>query len=222
MLSTILSAALLGSQFALALPAAHGGPGWYSTATSPASASQTPFKFPLPNGFPNIQIPSTKLTTIEKAAHGTLPNTPLASKLAPADVTSFQLIAFNEIFEVAFFSSLLRNITSNVAGFGVGSPEVQKSVVKALRAVHAQEQLHALGANAILTAAGAEAIQPCEYIFPSDNFDSAISLARTFTDVVMGTLQDAQNGLAVNGDDEYVGLIGAIIGQGEWRRLFAI
>ena len=123
------------------------------------------------------------------------------------------MIAFNELFEVAFFTSLINNITNNVPGFEVGSPAVKDFVLKTLIAVQAQEELHALGANGILTSAGATPIQPCEYIFPSSDFDTAINFARTFTDVVLGTLQDAQNGLAVNGDDALVALLGSVIGQ---------
>lgn len=88
-------------------------------------------------------------------------------------------------------------------------------VIEALTAVQAQEELHALGANGILTTAGATAIQPCKYVFPSDSFDTAIDFARTFTDVVLGTLQDVQFGLASSGGDDIdlVPLVGAIIGQ---------
>ena len=49
--------------------------------------------------------------------------------------------------------------------------------------------------------------------FPVDNLDDAINLARTFTDVVLGTLQDAQNAFATDGDSELVSLIGSIIGE---------
>lgn len=79
--------------------------------------------------------------------------------------------------------------------------------------MQAQEELHALGANGILATAGQTPIQPCEYVFPSADFDSAINFARTFTDVVLGTLQDAQAGLAANGDAELIPLIGSVIGQ---------
>ena len=98
-------------------------------------------------------------------------------------------------------------------GFEIGTPAVRDFVLKTLVAVQAQEELHALGANGILASAGATPIQPCEYVFPSTDFDTAINFARTFTDVVLGTLQDVQNGLAVNGDDSLVALVGSIIGQ---------
>ena len=123
------------------------------------------------------------------------------------------MVAFGEIFEVAFFTSLVQNITDNVPGFEITSAAVKNFVLEALTVVIAQEELHALGANAILSSAGATPIQPCEYIFPSDTFDTAINFARTFTDVVLGALQDVAAGLNANGDGELIPLIASIIGQ---------
>lgn len=128
-------------------------------------------------------------------------------------MTVFELIAFNELFEVAFFTSLIQNITNDVPGFEIGNAGVKKFVLDALVAVQGQEELHALGANGILSSAGQTPIQPCEYIFPSDSFETAINFARTFTDVVLGTLQDAQAALNANGDGELIPLLGSIQGQ---------
>ena len=78
-----------------------------------------------------------------------------------------------------------------------------------------QEQVHAIGVNAILANAGAETIQPCKYQFPVDSYTSAILLAQTFTDVVLGVLPAAALGFAEDGGDE-VGLIpifGSILAQ---------
>ncbi|GIZ41735.1 hypothetical protein CKM354_000503100 [Cercospora kikuchii] len=171
-----------------------------------------PFKFPLANGFPNIDIPSDALNQIQLQAHGTLPNTPLPTSLSDAGATTFQAIAFNELFEVAFFTSLLQNLTSDA--FSLGPSQYAKNfIIDALTAVQAQEELHLLGANAILSSAKRTPIQPCQYIFPGvDSFDSAISTASLFTDVVLGTLQSAENTFATNGDD-VIRLIASIIGQ---------
>ncbi|KAK5165430.1 uncharacterized protein LTR77_008959 [Saxophila tyrrhenica] len=233
MLKTLASVVLLSTSVAIAAPwggsqqfggKPHPPPGFFPSHGdhgkfgghgygSGNGSGQVPFTFPLANGFPNIKNPSPALTQIEKQAHGTLPNTPLSPTLQTGDNTIFELIAFNELFEVAFFTSLINNITQGVEGFEIGSPVVKNFVLNALITVQAQEELHALGANGILTAAGETPIQPCEYIFPSADFDSAIGFARTFTDVVLGTLQDALAGLAANGDEEYIPLIGSIIGQ---------
>jgi hypothetical protein len=76
-----------------------------------------------------------------------------------------------------------------------------------------QEELHSLNAAGALKSQGLNPIQTCQYAFPTTTFADAIVLANTFTDVVMGTLQDvivhfANAGLAAN-----AGGIGAVIGQ---------
>lgn len=78
-----------------------------------------------------------------------------------------------------------------------------------------QEKLHALGVNAILENSGIEAIAPCTYTFPKNNFLGAITLANTFTDVVLGTLPEAQAAFAADAADEspLVPLLGSVIGQ---------
>lgn len=52
-----------------------------------------------------------------QAAGGTLPNTPLPTALPADAVQTLQVIAYNEIFEVAYFSSLLANVTNGVDGY---------------------------------------------------------------------------------------------------------
>lgn len=72
-----------------------------------------------------------------------------------------------------------------------------------------------LAANGVLANAKAETIQPCQYSFPVDNFDDAIALAQTFTEVVLGVLPVAQGLFAANGADELglVPIVGSIIAQ---------
>lgn len=207
MLSQLLVTALLGlsaTASPVANPPSYGGG---------SSKGQVAFKFPLTNGFPNIKVPSPELTEIQKNAHGTLPNTALPTKINDTSAANLQLIAFNEIFEVAYFSSLLNNVTHGSYGQEIGSKAAKNMVINAIKTVRAQEELHALGANAILASAGRTTIKPCEYIFPVDKFDDAITLAYTFTDVVLGTLQAAQFAFAEDGDAELVPLVGSIIGQ---------
>lgn len=60
---------------------------------------------------------------------------------------------------------------------------------------------------------GAFAPPPCTYNFPTTSFESAISLAATFTAVVLGTLQDASQLLATNGDAGPVRAVASVIGQ---------
>lgn len=88
-------AALFGAAYAGKIPRAYGEP----------SA----------NGFPNPS--ADQQVAIAKQAGGKLPNSPPASSLGDNTATAFQLIAFNELFETSFFTSLINNITSGVPGY---------------------------------------------------------------------------------------------------------
>lgn len=83
-----------------------------STAASLVAAA--PFSYPLANGFPNLN--STATQQVFKLAGGTLPNGALPTSLKAAGVQNLQLIAANELFETAYFTELLANITGKVAG----------------------------------------------------------------------------------------------------------
>ncbi|KAL8718603.1 MAG: hypothetical protein Q9225_004288, partial [Loekoesia sp. 1 TL-2023] len=174
-----------------------------------------PFKFPLPDGFPS---PSpAQLAQIEKGAGGTLASSFLPTSLKSGAVTALELLANNELFEVAFFSELLTNITSNVPGYDAAStaPLDRALLIKSISAIVNQEELHALGANAILAGAKQPPIAPCQYDFPVRNFREAILLAQTFTDIALGTVPVAQALFAADGGEELrnVPLLGSILGQ---------
>jgi len=111
-----------------------------------------------------------------------------------------------------FFTSLVSNITNNVYGFNLGYNE-REFIIQALRAVVAQEELHALNANGALAHFNAGPIQPCQYVFPTTDFRSAIALASTFTDVVLGTLQDVIVLLGKNGDAAVTRGVASVVGQ---------
>lgn len=182
---------------------------------SAAIVSAVPFKFPLPDGFP---APSpAQLAMIEAEAQGSLPNGPLPTVLKDAGVTTLQLLALNEIFEVAYFTELLANVTNDVPGYDAASiaPLDKAYVVDTLNVVANQEKLHALGVNGVLTSANHTAIQPCEYQFPVTNFTQAIALAQTFTDIVLGTLPEAQAIFAADAGDEspLIPLFGSVLAQ---------
>lgn len=131
--------------------------------------------YPLPDGFP---APTSKqLQAIQDQALGALPGGALPTKLDKDSITSFQLVAFNELFEVAFFNSLLYNVTHNVKGYTDLRGETKAYVVETLKAVVAQEQLHALAANAVLKNVKAQTIEPSkEYFYGVESFDQAIAL----------------------------------------------
>ncbi|GAM87528.1 hypothetical protein ANO11243_055540 [Dothideomycetidae sp. 11243] len=210
--------ALFGAA-ALAAPVA-------TSCTSSIAVRETPFTFPIANGFPNLS--DSALAQVEQQAHGELPNSKLPDGIADRTATVFSLIAFNEFFEVAFFSDLLANITAGVTGYRVGDPglpsaPIQSSVIEVLTQILAVEQLHNTGANKILSAASRTPIQPCRYTFPSATFVDAIAFASTFTDVVLGTLQSAIHTLALDGDVDFTNLLASVIGdeaeQEAWFRI---
>lgn len=91
---------------------------------SAAPAVTRDFTDPTTNGFPNPN--AQQLMIIEKEADGQISNAPPPPTLANSSLTAFQLIAFNELFEVAFFSSLVYNITNNVTGFETDADERMK------------------------------------------------------------------------------------------------
>ena len=76
-----------------------------------------------------------------------------------------------------------------------------------LTTIMAHEELHTLNANVALKHFGIQPIQPCQYTFPASDFKFAVALASTFTDVVLGTLQDIETKLAMNGDFGLVRLV---------------
>jgi len=157
-----------------------------------SAANAVPFSFPLNNGFPYLN--PTALAAVEKTAGGSLPNTPLASYPGPNGIAALQLIAFNEIFEVAYFSSLLNNVTTGAAGYIIEEEFERNYIIDTLTTIVAQEELHAIEANAALGAfsmqgGGAQPIMACQYKFPVNSFYSAIALTGTFADLVLGTLQ---------------------------------
>ena len=214
MYGTIVSAALMGlSALASARPMMATGTG-SSMPMSTGSAggfNASDFKFPLGNGFPNIKNPSSQLNKIEQQAHGTLPNGTAPPPPKSNSLTSLGFIAFNELFEVAFFTELISNITHNVAGYDQISN--REEVLATLKVVLAQEELHELNANGAFNKFTGKTIEPCQYKFPVDNFYDAIALASKFTDVVLSTLPDIQTVFADDGDNELIRGVGSVIGQ---------
>ncbi|KAJ5587597.1 uncharacterized protein N7459_003362 [Penicillium hispanicum] len=175
----------------------------------------------LPDGMPN---PSpSELKKIEENAHGTLPNGPPPPVISDLGIVNLQLIAFNELFEVAFFNELLVNITKNVEGYRFSNDSDRDLILRSFRAILAQEELHALRANDALVHFNVNPIEPCQYTFPVQDFDSAIVLASTFTDLVLGTLQDVVERFALGRDVDLTREISSVIGQeGEQQGWFRI
>lgn len=200
--------------------------------TAAANVAATPFKFPTSDGFPN---PSPKqLAHIEQDAQGSLPNGPLPTAVKADGVTTLQLLATNELFEVAYFTELLNNVTHEIAGYGpsVYAPISKQYVVDTFTAIvnvccsfeklliafligFQQEKIHAAGVNGILASAKQPMRKPCEYEFPVSTFKDAVALAATFTDIVLGTLPEAQTIFGVDGGDEVplINIFGVVLAQ---------
>lgn len=100
------------------------------TSAAISLAVAAPFKYPLANGFPNLN--ATAQAEVYKLAGGTLPNGPLPSTLKKDGVATLQLLAANELFEVAYFTELLQNVTNDVTGYDVPDKDY---VIKTLTAV---------------------------------------------------------------------------------------
>lgn len=100
------------------------------------------YNIPTTDGFP---APSpAQLVTIQQKAGGQLSNAPPPPKLASSSLTAFQLIAFNENFEAAYFSSLRDNITNNASGFQLDDHKKRSDLLSILEAVIAVRTLPCL------------------------------------------------------------------------------
>lgn len=103
-----------------------------SLAACAALVATAPFSFPLPDGFPSPS--QQQLQSMEANAGGPISVGNSPAKIHPTTVTALQLVAFNELSEVAFYWEFLQNITDNVPGYAV--PEASRPlIVSALTAI---------------------------------------------------------------------------------------
>lgn len=100
-----------------------------------APANSRAYSIPTDDGFPNPS--AAQQAAIEAIADGQISKAAPPPSLASSSLTAFQLIAFNENFEVGFFSSLIDNITSDAPGFNLESVAKQEvlTVLKTVKAV---------------------------------------------------------------------------------------
>ncbi|KAK1757947.1 hypothetical protein QBC47DRAFT_373463 [Echria macrotheca] len=176
-----------------------------------AVAAPTGYTISADDGFPN---PSpAQLQVISETADGSLSNAPPPAKLNESSFPVFQLIRHNENFEVAFFDSLLYNITNNVPGFTMKNSKKRDELLDIVRTIKAQEELHSINAGKVLDNFKVFNPPPCKYQFPTTTIVDALALADRFTDVVLGTLQTAALTLARNGDAGTVRGVTSSLGQ---------
>jgi hypothetical protein len=165
----------------------------------------------VPNSFPDLS--DAQLKQVEQLAHGTEPSTAPPPSLSEQGGINFQLVEFNENFEVAFFTSFINNITNDVPGFELQDKDEKNFIVTALTAHLNQEIEHAFNARGSLKHFGRTTIDPCKYKFPTTTGEDATKLATKFTDVTLGTLQDVSVIFAENGDTGAPGAVASVIGQ---------
>jgi hypothetical protein len=91
--------------------------------------------FPLSNGFPDPNADQTK--QIEIQAFGTLSNALPPATISSDGLTNLKLIGLNELFEVAFFTELIFNITYQVPGYEIFDRKERKFILDTLIAVQA-------------------------------------------------------------------------------------
>lgn len=91
--------------------------------------------FPLKDGFPNPN--ADQVRQIQNQSLGTLPNGAPPNNISQEGLNNLRVIAANELFEVAFFTQLLSNITNNVTGYDVQDKEARELLIKTLTAVQA-------------------------------------------------------------------------------------
>lgn len=99
--------------------------------TPPQKPANSPHE--LPDGLPNPTPEQRRI--IEQNAHGTLPNGPPPPVISNNGIINLQLIAFNELFEVAFFNDLIGNVTRNVTGYTFSNNTERDTVMRALKAI---------------------------------------------------------------------------------------
>jgi hypothetical protein len=180
---------------------------------SSTQGDTNPFTYPLTNGFPTINFSSESYTALLATAHGSGPKSRPPPTLSPASLPSLQLLAFHHLYSVAFYTSLLHNLTTNSSPYFIPSATTHATLVAALTSIQAQEQLHFLTSNGALKVYdGGKGVAPCKYRFSSTDLGSALQLAERFTDLVVGTLQAVQTGFGESGDSGLIGIVGSMGG----------
>ena len=110
---------------------------FFTFSAAIAGAVAAPFTFPTSDGFPNVN--ATLLEQLFKAAGGTLGGGQFPTSLKAPAITTLQVLAANELSEVAFFTELLANVTNDVKGYGLPHP-ARDAVIKSLTAIVAVSQ----------------------------------------------------------------------------------
>ena len=98
------------------------------------AAAASAVSVPTNDGFPNPSTPQEFQNLATKAGGGAPKSLP-PSKFGPKTTAALQLIAFNELFEAAYFNALLQNITKEQMGYHTQDKEKYETVFKKILAV---------------------------------------------------------------------------------------
>jgi hypothetical protein len=75
------------------------------------------------------------LQQVEALAHGRAPLTRMPPNISSEGIRNLELLAFNELFEIAFFSSLVANISTGQQGFEVDGIEKKSLILETLTTI---------------------------------------------------------------------------------------
>lgn len=95
-----------------------------------ASQVAQSFTIPTANGFPRPD--PEQLSTIEVQANGRLPDLGSPTSLAAEVVTMYQVMAYLEQFEAAYFSSLRSNVSNQEPGYELYNESEKADVLESL------------------------------------------------------------------------------------------
>jgi hypothetical protein len=79
-----------------------------------------------------------QIASLQTQAHGTLSNAKIQltdGSVGPDGITNVQLLNFNENFEVAFFTSLVNNITQSVSGFTIKDAKEKTALLDIMQTI---------------------------------------------------------------------------------------
>jgi hypothetical protein len=86
----------------------------------------------------SLCAPTPTVAALQTQAHGTLPNGQITltdGSVGADGIVNVQLLNFNENFEVAFFTSLVNNITQSVPGYTLQDTKEQAGLVDILQTI---------------------------------------------------------------------------------------
>lgn len=102
----------------------------------------------------------SQIAALQTQAHGTLPNGKITltdGSVGPDGITNVQLLNFNENFEVAFFTSLVNNITQSVSGFTLNDDKEKAGLLDIMQTILAVSTLPSTALRAYTNTAIARA-----------------------------------------------------------------